>query len=649
VGRLPIRPILPRTFALPAGSNPQGISSGPFGQLYFAEPGLNQIGSITTAGTVTLLVVGQIAAGSQLIDVVAGGSHALWFTESGSNTVGRSAGLSPEERAVQALYIDDLSRAGSVAELDGWVSQLEGTALTPVVVSGIEGSPEARDRLVKSWYATYLGRQAQSGEESTFANQLLAGATEEQVLSQILGDPVSHEFFNRAQSLIGGSDANSNYVQALYQLLLGRTGSAAEVASWVSDLQSGVTREQVAQDFLSSTESRTDVVAGYYVRLLHRAGDPFEISDWVNTGFDEFHIRVDIQSSAEHSALIVSTDYFSGPPADLVTGSQPTFASPSTINDLYAFVSPSNANNTVLIFNFQPFPGVLTPSTADPTQTYTIHHVNNTSPLDGSDNLDFQVTYGTPNANGVQSVTLTGPANTVLAQGLTGQNISILGGGTFRSGIQDEPGFFDAGAFSNYLATGDKTNFPRPVGQAKDFYGPGGNTFSIIIEIPSTVLTPVPNGIIGVWATISKNGTQISRMGRPLIDTLLIPPVPRNNLSQGNLQAAFEAGRPSTDRAKFKAAMVAVLTDPNGYYKESAATADTISNLLLPDMLDFQVGNTAGYGTFIGSGNQYLGNGRKLGDPVVNTTLAVLTGGPSRPTTSLTTTASASRTGPWIR
>jgi hypothetical protein len=39
------------------------------------------------------------------------------------------------------------------------------------------------------------------------------------------------------------------------------------------------------------------------------------------------------------------------------------------------------------------------------------------------------------------------------------------------------------------------------------------------------------------------------------------------------------------------------------------------------------VGNTAGYGTFIGPGNQYLGNGRKLGDPVVNTTLAVLTGG----------------------
>ena len=32
-------------------------------------------------------------------------------------------------------------------------------------------------------------------------------------------------------------------------------------------------------------------------------------------------------------------------------------------------------------------------------------------------------------------------------------------------------GFFDAGAFNNYLTTGDKTKFPRPVGQARDFYG----------------------------------------------------------------------------------------------------------------------------------------------------------------------------------
>ena len=135
------------------------------------------------------------------------------------------------------------------------------------------------------------------------------------------------------------------------------------------------------------------------------------------------------------------------------------------------------------------------------------------------------------------------------------------------------------------------------------------------------------NGIIGVWATISKNGTQLSRMGRPLIDTALIPPVPRNNLSHGDLQAAFEAGRPSTDRANFKAAMMSILMDPNGYFHESAATAGAVSNLLLPDMLAFQVGNPNGFGTFIGPGNSFLGNGRRLSDDVADILLNFLSGG----------------------
>src|SRR5439155_15633139 len=111
---------------------------------------------------ITQLGTGQIAAGSQPTDVVAGGNNALWFTEPGnnSNTIGRLAGLSAQERAVQALYIDALGRVGAVAELDGWVSLLPAGAisLTPTVASAIEGSPEARDRLVKGWYATYLGR-----------------------------------------------------------------------------------------------------------------------------------------------------------------------------------------------------------------------------------------------------------------------------------------------------------------------------------------------------------------------------------------------------------------------------------------------------------------------------------------------------------
>src|SRR5207247_1474646 len=55
----------------------------------------------------------------------------------------------------------------------------------------------------------------------------------------------------------------------------------------------------------------------------------------------------------------------------------------------------------------------------------------------------------------------------------TGVNIPIAGGGMFRCGIHDDPFFFDAGAFSTLESTG--AGFPRPVGQAHNFFGPNVN------------------------------------------------------------------------------------------------------------------------------------------------------------------------------
>ena len=104
-------------------------------------------------------------------------------------------------------------------------------------------------------------------------------------------------------------------------------------------------------------------------------------------------------------------------------------------------------------------------------------------------------------------------------------------------------------------------------------------------------------------------------------------------ISGGNLNrvGGTAAGARNVDVANFKAAMVSVLLNPKFYWEAvghiTAADASTFANLLLPNMLPFQVGNTAGYGNFIGPGNQYLGNGRKLTDAVVHTTLAVLTKG----------------------
>ena len=111
---------------------------------------------------------------------------------------GASVGLSEEDRLVQALYLAELGRAGSAAELSSWLPTLRGPNGQATVALSIENSPEGRTNLVRGWYRTYLGRPATGGEEAGRVVALLAGTSEEAVLGGILG---SDEFLAHAQTL----------------------------------------------------------------------------------------------------------------------------------------------------------------------------------------------------------------------------------------------------------------------------------------------------------------------------------------------------------------------------------------------------------------------------------------------------------------
>src|SRR5205807_968395 len=113
------------------------------------------------------------------------------------------AGLTSQQRFVQALYLDALGRPGGMDELNGWVATLNGGPNGQALVAqGIERSPEGRAHLVKGWYLAYLGRAAAGGEEQPHVNALLAGQSEEAVLGGILGGA---EFFARAQTTLVAS------------------------------------------------------------------------------------------------------------------------------------------------------------------------------------------------------------------------------------------------------------------------------------------------------------------------------------------------------------------------------------------------------------------------------------------------------------
>jgi hypothetical protein len=197
---------------------------------------------------------------------------------------------------IQDLYNDFLGRTGDPSELNQWAGVLP--TLGPAAVAyDISHSPEALTHAVDGFYVKFLGRQAVGGEEAVWVAALENGATEEQVIAVILS---SSEFAALANALIGGANADANYVQALYRLLLNRTGSSADVNAWLGALPSG--RAAVALGFLGSAEYRGDWVTQLYETLLDRRTPPpaAEVAGWVNSGLDMLAIETVFASSTEY-------------------------------------------------------------------------------------------------------------------------------------------------------------------------------------------------------------------------------------------------------------------------------------------------------------------------------------------------------------
>jgi hypothetical protein len=96
----------------------------------------------------------------------------------------------------------------------------------------------------------------------------------------------------------------ASFVRGLYSDILNRTPSDAEVAGWVSLLNSGTTRQMVAHSFVESIEHRNVFVNGEYMRLLGRPADPTGLTNFVNlmtAGLREDQVDADILSSAEYA------------------------------------------------------------------------------------------------------------------------------------------------------------------------------------------------------------------------------------------------------------------------------------------------------------------------------------------------------------
>lgn len=200
------------------------------------------------------------------------------------------------------------------------------------------------------------------------------------------------------------------------------------------------------------------------------------------------------------------------------------------------------------------------------------------------------------------------------------QTALMTGGGRAFAGLRDDPFFFDLPGFINFKAKllAGSTNLSELLGgfTGTDFFA-GTNVSSIVITVPNSQLAPVGR-TIGVWATTSiatsTGWRQVDRMARPAINTVF-------NNSTAEKEAANRLS-PLDDRAldadNVRAVLDAIgnVLTANSLSAYSSAQKTAITNTLLPDILTYKVGNTAGFL-----------NGRRLGDDVIDAEFSLLTNG----------------------
>ena len=276
-------------------------------------------GSVTLAGG-TFTVQGSHVYASAGQDVITVTIKDTDGTASATATSTASVSAATKTASISGRIFDDVNVNG---QLDSGEAGLAGrTVFLNIDGSGIPDSnnPSATTDASGNYTFTSLAAGSYTVMEVISANHGVTLTTKEQAVtladgqaltgvnlgnvltSTILPLPVS-----TGGGPLGSSDANTAYINAVYQSVLGHAPDTTGLAYWQQQLASGAARSEVAQGVWDSPEHRGAEVEQFYQEFLGRASDAAGKAFWVNA-FSQSWVTEQVEvagfvSSAEYTNL----------------------------------------------------------------------------------------------------------------------------------------------------------------------------------------------------------------------------------------------------------------------------------------------------------------------------------------------------------
>jgi hypothetical protein len=297
------------------------------------------------------------------------------------------------------------------------------------------------------------------------------------------------------------------------------------------------------------------------------------------------------------------------------------------ITDVYAFRARNG--RTVLAMNVN---GLTAPgkrpvfASGAPTVARTMaatYWLRVDNDADGAADVNLGVSFSKPNAQGVQTMTVTrNGARLLTGRTSPGKNAVVNRSAMVRAyaGLRDDPFFFDLDGFINILSKEAGKSFLGCTNARTDFFA-GKNVSAIVLELPASMLRG-DSSQIGVWGATTIGRKQIDRMGRPAVNTVFVPSNPFEK-DEKSAKNTFNASQPKNDKAKFRAEVVDTLqtlfslNDGAGDNKaDDQQKISGLADVLLPDILTFDTAKSDGFL-----------NGRRLADDVIDAELNLITEG----------------------